>query len=436
MLFYIFLQENYNQKSMAQNFGRYTDSYKTKDKINFWTNASNLFDRKNYLESYREFINYLRDDAAGNITTEGGENFVEFRLIQGSKSVKVRAEEDRVIAESEIAKFEKLSIPFMRKLLEVNYSLYYSRFAIKDNKIIVKFDSNIFDCSPNKLYFALKELSIKADKQDDLLIDEFSVLQNVDDSIIEHLPEGLKETKFKYLQKWISETLKRIGELNENRFDGGISYLLLSLIYKIDYLLVPEGRLTNDIEVMSGIYWANDNKKLVEKNVIIKEELRKLLEKPKDDILKSFYRVKATFGIVNPAAYNSVTGVINDNMGNVKWYTENNYEDIALAILEYIAAYCFFMYGMPKPVRELLNLVMIVLNPDFAKEYGIKEEYFDLQSGKLNEGLIKNKTEEIFEKGRQQFPELKFDTGKADFSGRVMFISSVYKEMLNLNFNN
>jgi hypothetical protein len=324
----------------------------------------------------------------------------------------------------------------MRRLLEVNYSLYYSRFAIRDDKIIIKFDSNVFDCSPNKLYFALKELATKADKQDDLLLDEFSVLHNVDDSIIEQIPADLKEIKYKYLCKWISGTLNRIGELNENRFDGGISYMLLSLIYKIDYLLVPEGKLTNDIETFSGIYWANDNKKLVEKNIVIKEELKKILEKPKDDIIKSFYKVKATFGVVNPTGYNSITGVINDNMGNVKWYVENNYEDIALAILEYITAYCFFMYGMPKPVRELLNVLMIIFNPDFAAEFGIKEKYFSLGDNKLNNEIITEKINKIMENGRQQFPELKFDVTKLDFSGRVMFISSVYKEMLNLNFNN
>lgn len=424
------------QNSMETNFGRYSDSYKPKDKVNFWTSASDLFDKKNYLESYREFVKYLSDDEVGNVTINSGSDFVDFGLIQGSKSVRVHIQGDKVIAESEIAKFDKLSIPFMRRLLEVNYSLYYSRFAIRDDKIIIKFDSNVFDCSPNKLYFALKELATKADKQDDLLLDEFSVLHNVDDSIIEQIPPELKEIKYKYLCKWISGTLNRIGELNENRFDGGISYMLLSLIYKIDYLLVPEGKLTNDIETFSGIYWANDNKKLVEKNIVIKEELKKILEKPKDDIIKSFYKVKATFGVVNPTGYNSITGVINDNMGNVKWYVENNYEDIALAILEYITSYCFFMYGMPKPVRELLNVLMIIFNPDFAAEFGIKEDYFNSVDNKLNNELITEKINKIMDNGRQQFSELKFDVTKLDFSSRVMFISSVYKEMLNLNFNN
>jgi hypothetical protein len=420
---------------MEYNFGRYTDSYKPKEKINFWTSASDLFEQKKYIESYKEFIKYLTDDEVGNVKTLEGGNGVDFELVQGSKLVKVFISNEKVIAESFIAKFDKLSIPFMRRLLEINYSLYYSRFAINDDKIILKFDSNIFDCSPNKLYFALKELATKADKLDDLLLDEFSVLHNIDDSIIENFPAEIKEIKYKYYYKWISDTIKRISELNESRFDGAISYLLLSVIYKIDYLLVPEGKLTGEVERFSQLYWASDNKKLLEKNIIIRDEMKKVLDKPKEDIMKSFYKVKATFGIVSPAAFTSVTGVINDNMGNVKWYSENNYEDIALAILEYISGYCFFMHGMPKPVRELFHIVFEVINQEFFSEYGVKDIYYSVTDKKLNEELIKQKISEIIEKGKLQFTDIKLDISKLDFSSRIFFISSLYKEMLNLNFN-
>jgi hypothetical protein len=421
---------------MEHTFGRYTDSYKPKDKINFWTAASDLFEQKKYQESYKEFIKYLADDAIGNVKETSGGEGLNFELVQGSKLVKVSIAGNKVIAESPIARFDKISIPFMRRLLEINYSLYYSRFSIKDDKVILKFDSEIFDCSPNKLYFALKELATKADKQDDLLLDEFSVLHNVDENMVEELPGGLKEIKYKYFSKWISDNLKLISELNENRFDGAISYLLLAVVYKIDYLLFPEGKLTNEIERLSQIYWANDNKKLLEKNIIIRDELKKLLEKPKEDILKTFYTVKATFGIMSPAAYKSITGVINDNMGNVKWYTENNYENIALAILEYIYTYCFFMYGMPKAVRDLFHLASMIINPDFFEEYGVQDKLFDIGENKFNEELIKQKINGYIEAGKSQFTELNFDTTKLDFSSRVLFISSLYKEMLNLNFNN
>jgi hypothetical protein len=421
---------------MEYNFGRYTDSYKPKDKINFWTSASDLFEQKKYMESYTEFIKYLADDEIGNVKETAGGDGIHFELVQGSKLVRVNISGDKVIAESSIARFDKISIPFMRRLLEINYSLYYSRFSILKDKIILKFDSEIFDCSPNKLYFALKELATKADKQDDLLLDEFSILHHVEDNMIQELPAEIKEIKYKYFSKWISEMLKLISELNENRFDGAISYLLLAVIYKIDYLLFPEGKLTNDIERLSQIYWANDNKKLLEKNIIIRDEFRKVLEKPKEDIIKSFYTVRATFGIVSPAAYKSITGVINDNMGNVKWYTENNYENIALAILEYIYTYCFFMYGMPKAVRNLLQLVSAVINPDFFEESGVKERFYDTGENKFDEELIKQKINGFLEEGKSQFADLNFDTSKLDFSSRVLFISSLYKEMLNLNFNN
>jgi hypothetical protein len=420
---------------MEYNFGRFTDSYKPKEKINFWTLASDLFEQKKYFESYKEFIKYLGDDSISNVTTKEVSNGIYFELIQGSKLVKVHISDEKVIAESAIAKFDKLSIPFMRRLLEINYSLYYSRFAIKDDKILMKFDSKIFDCSPNKLYFALKELATKADKQDDILLDEFSVLHNVEDGVVEELPIEIKEIKSKYFYRWISDTIKRIGELNESRFDGAISYLLLSVIYKIDYLLTPEGKMTNEIERISGIYWANDNKKLLEKNIIIRDEMKKLLDTPKDELLKSFYKVKATFGIMSPAAFTSITSVINDNMGNVKWYSENNYEYIALAILEYISGYCFFMYGTPKPVRQLFYLVFMVINPDFFEEYGVNDKFFDIKENKLNEDLLKQKISEVIDVSKSQFTELKLDITKLDFSNRILFISSLYKEMLNLNFN-
>ncbi|MFA5403611.1 MAG: hypothetical protein WC358_01635 [Ignavibacteria bacterium] len=420
---------------MEFNFGRYTDSYKPKDKINYWTSASDLFEQKKYIESYKEFVKYLRDDEIGNVKTIEGGNGVDFELVQGSKKVSVNFSDKKVIAESYVARYDKLSIPFMRRLLEINYTLYYSRFAIKDDKILLKFDSNIFDCSPNKLYFALKELATKADKQDDLLVDAFSVLHNVDEGTIVNYTEEIKEIKYKYFYKWISEAIKRISELNESRFDGAISYILLSTIYKVDYLLVPEGKLTNEIERFSQLYWASENKKLLEKNIIIRDEMKKILDIPKEEIMKSFYKVKATFGIISPTAFSSVTSVINDNMGNVKWYSENNYEDIAIAILEYISGYCFFTNGMPKPVRELFHIVSVVINQEFFLEYGMMDVYYLINDDKLNDVLIKQKILEIIEKGKVQFTELKLDISKLDFSSRIFFISSLYKEMLNLNFN-
>ena len=61
----------------------------------------------------------------------------------------------------------------MRRLVESNYVLEYSRYGLDDDdNLVIKFDTSALDASPYKLYYALKEVAANADKQDDLLLDE------------------------------------------------------------------------------------------------------------------------------------------------------------------------------------------------------------------------------------------------------------------------
>ncbi len=108
----------------------------------------------------------------------------------------------------------------------------------------MRFDTELSTATPNKLYYGLKELATKADKQDDLLLSEFGFLQPVDTDHINQLPEQEKEVKYDFLQKWIRSTLEYIETLDPEKFSGGISYLLLTLVFRIDYLISPEGKFS------------------------------------------------------------------------------------------------------------------------------------------------------------------------------------------------
>ena len=84
-----------------------------------------------------------------------------------------KANIEKVTIEAKIAKTDTLNIGFMRRLLERNFQLRYSRFALdEENNITIRFDTSVLDGSPYKLYYALKELTTNADKLDDLLIDD------------------------------------------------------------------------------------------------------------------------------------------------------------------------------------------------------------------------------------------------------------------------
>ena len=419
---------------MQITYGRYTECFKQKVQLDYWGECGDLFEQKKYFDSFKIFTKYISNQSGDNINLTESDNSLKFDFIQGSKKVNVIISDKKVSAEAVIAECEKLSIPFMRRLLELNYTLYYSRFTLKENYIAIKFDSSISDCFPGKLYYALKELSIKADKQDDLLLGEFSVLKPVD-SLIIPFDDKIKKLKLNFLRKWINETLDKISGLNENNYDGGISYLLLSLLYRVDYLLTPEGSIVDEMEKISMEYFTKDDKKHVEKNSNMKDKFAKILTKTDDELLKSFYKTNTTFSILNPVFLQPVADVIVNNLKNVGWYVDNKHEDIALRILEYVAGFCFYNYGMQTPVHRLLQVVYPVILPEFFKEAGDSEILFDEERNKLNIPAIKTKIELIVNAGVGQFPELKYNTDNLKFDSRINFLISFYNELKTLKLN-
>ena len=101
--------------------------------------CGDLFEQKKYFDSFKIFTKYISNQSGDNINLTESDNSLKFDFIQGSKKVNVTVSDKKVTAEAVIAGCEKLSIPFMRRLLELNYTLYYSRFTLRENYIAIKF---------------------------------------------------------------------------------------------------------------------------------------------------------------------------------------------------------------------------------------------------------------------------------------------------------
>lgn len=421
---------------MEVKLGRYSDSFKPKEKTEFWDECEKLFEEKKILDSYNVFFRYISNDEQDSVKTAGENSGIKFEIIQGTKIIRGFADDKKVTAESHIAEFDPPkggSVAIMRRLLEMNFQLFYSRFALKSNLICIKFDTSTADGSPRKLYYALKELATRADKQDDLLLQDFVMLKPVETAPIEILPGNEKEIKYKYYVKWISETIKRTEGLKEDKFTGAVAYLLLNLLYRIDYLIVPEGALMNELEKISFAYFLRDNKSFEEKNRHLKESFEKMLAMPKEKVTKDFYRTKLTFGIANPAAHQAVIDVFNSNLKNVKWFLENKYEDIAYIIYEYSAGYCLFTHGLAKPTVKLFQIIFNILEQDYFSDLGF-EKLYSIEEKKFNESLIKKKVKTIIEEGKTQFPQLDFKTENLKFDSMSNFLRTYYTELQGLNY--
>ena len=415
-------------------FGRYSDNNKSVQKVQRWTEAEELFKEKEYIKSIEAFFDYLSDDEQLNVVVNRDNGIIDFSLYQGSKIIRGKIDNERVTAETAIAKMGEPSIPVMRRLLEMDFHLYYSRFALNDKLIMMMFDSDIVTATPNKLYYGLKELATKADKQDDLLLSEFKILEPVDTGHIVQLSEQEKEIKYTFLQKWIKDTLGYIETLDPEKFSGGISYMLLTLVFRIDYLIAPEGKILSELEKIASSYYSKDDKSSPERNPVMIDGFKKLLAKSKEEICSQFFRSRYTFAIVVPHNVKSVSEAIQTALQNMVWYRDNNYPDIANKVMEYGFAFSQYSYSLPKPLSDLFRLFMQINYGEYFNALGFQTIYYNEERNHFNEDVIDDKIDSIIYYWKPKYQALAFKTKKLKFDTLVNFNQSFLQEIAELNF--
>jgi hypothetical protein len=414
-------------------FGRYSDNNKPVAKVNRWTEADSLFKEKKYTESFDAFFEYLRDDSIQNVVYERNGAEGRFEFYQGSKIVRGKFNNEQLEAEVTLARMPQPSVPVMRRLLEMNFSLFYSRFALDNDRLCMRFDSNTEAATPSKLYYGLKELSTKGDKQDDLLVQDFTVLEKTDSEHITEIPLPEKEIKYEYLQKWIGQTLDTIASLDTDKFSGGIAYMLLSLVCRIDYLICPEGKLLHEFEKIASIYFKKDERPGVEKNRDMIEALKNIQAKPKEEVFSYLFRSKYTFAIVGPQNYKAVADSIHAANQNMIWYRDNNYHFIASQIIEYGISYCQYSYSLPRVITDFFHLYVRVNYSDYFKALGYKELYVDPVKNTISPEAIIAKIKEIQDNWRGKYPNADFKAQNLRFDNLVNFNQTFTTELEFLN---
>lgn len=409
-------------------FGHYSDNNKPVKKVDKWNEADALFKEKKYAESITLFFDYLRDEEQDNVLHKQDGQTGTFSLYQGTKVIRGTYTGKLVRAEVTLAHMPVASVPVMRRLLEMNFSLYYTHYALQQDKLIMIFESDIKTANPSKLYYGLKELATKADKQDDLLVQDFTTLQPVDINHIEEITEAEKEVKYTYTQRWIKETLDLINTVDSEKFSGGIAYLLLSLACRIDFLVVPHGKLQQELEKIVSIYFRKDGRLVIEKNHEMMDCFTKFAARTKAEFYPYLFRSKYTFSINNPQSYKTIADTIYNANQNVRWYKDNKHPHIAAKISEYGFSYCQYSYSLPRPVTLWFQLFMQVNYAAFFSELGFSELY-NKEDNQFNTEVITTKIKNIEKAWKGKYPDLNFKTDKLKFDNLVAFNQSFTTEI-------
>ncbi len=416
-------------------FGKYTDRNKTKGQYESWDKSINLFKDKKYIASYYEFFNYLKDDKTENVQFEKNGSRINFSFFQGSKVIHGTLNEREVQAEAEVARFHEQNMAVMRKLLKENYYLYFSKFAVKNDVYTIKYFSPVEDAQPSSFYYALKEIATEADMWDDVLVEEFPEVEAINIEHIEEINEHEKQAKLTWFRNWINEALTKVEELDSAKFTGAIAYYLLNLTFKIYHLLSPEGTLLDDIRFIQSIFYKKDNKSLDEKEAAMIEEYKRLVSKPDDEIVKSFYRVKATFAVVAPTNHETVSAFMNSELEKAKSYIENNYLDIVEEICKYAVYFSSYSYGMPAVANEILMVFWRVFNPVFFADLGFKQSFFNTNTNTIDKENVVKRIEHILSHSKKRYPMGQFNVDKLDFSSKLDFAVSFIGQFQQLKYD-
>ena len=414
-------------------FGRYTDAYKTPDNYAAWEQAVDAFEDGDYPESFTAFMAYLYDPTEDNVQWRREGDTLYFELYQGSKRVTGFADREQLRASARIARLETPEVELLRRLTAMNYELKYSRFALDaEDCLTIIFDTPVHDASPHKLYHALKEVAQRADKQDDLLLEEFgSTLSPVEVTHLEPLGNALKEIKLDFLRQRIQGVIDYLAsnDMNPEEHPGAVAYLLLDLVYRLDYLLRPEGHTMEALERMHRMYFAReDDQPVTYKNVRLLGELQQLLRRAPEAFAEELYAGKYTFGITLPASHDRLSSLIANELPNMDWYQDNGFPPVAAAIPGYIAGYALFNYATPPPDRELLHLYFRITEDAYFRRLGYAQHFLD-HDGRPSRRPIRAAIAEIVERHRRAYPRLRPVVSHLNFDNLLDFGRS-YLEMI------
>jgi hypothetical protein len=417
-------------------FGRHSGYYKSATQHEAWDNALNAFEEGDYMESYRKLFEYLGANESTCVSTQELENnSIDFEVIQGSKRIVGNANCKKIRAEIDIAKADTLNVAFMRRLLEHNNGLTYGRFVLDDeNHLRMVFDTAAVDASPYKLFYAFKEIAINSDKQDDLLIEQFKMLRETDENLKIQISEAEKEAKYDYILASIQQTLTAIDnnrQLSE-QYPGSVTYLLLDVLYRVDYLTCPEGFSMDILESAHRLYKTND-KTILQKNIVLRKELERLLLRKREDYYAELYRADYAFEINPTVSPDALMAYIDEELRNTEWYMQQSHFIVSLAISNMIVGSILFNYTPIKPIRQLLHLYFHVVENPYFRALGFSAVY-ENEAAALQNKPIQDSIQQILTTNKKEYPNLKMDFTKLQYNNKAAFAKSFLMQLRQLDF--
>jgi hypothetical protein len=424
------------QPKCLKSFGRDINENSIKNEEELFEKAYESFEKKEILSAYEYFfaslINYSDNKSNQNIICSKKEDTLVFTIYQGSAKIDGYTTKEKLYAEVTMVKQTNADVALKRYILERNYQFTYVNYCSDAHYIKLKLNLDNITMTPQKAFYPLRELALNADYDKEHMHSEFgqSTLESIDHI---HKPDNTElQVKYDFLQKWTEELTARIQSLPSDDVIGMQSYLYLTFLFQIDYLLVPKCNIYQELTKQLQDYFSEDEKLPEVKNAELAKYISTLHNMDFADFAANFYISKYTFSQIEKSSYEEFVTFIDESLVKLRWYKNNRHPQIIPTIYSYIALYSLYNYGLNPAARKLLHLYVSVIYADYFRA---------LQCPSYKEGEhfykrdIITAVESIVSKYNDRYKELKAFGDELDFSSANDFSNSYFNALKNLDFH-
>jgi hypothetical protein len=418
-------------------FGRSINANLSKDEEDLFNKADEAFEAKDILSAYEYFFKSLENFSSGksnqNILITKNEDKLNFEIFQGTARIIGTITKDNFYAEAILTKKAAANVALKRLILERNYQLTYAYYFSDKEYIKLKLFLDNITMTPQKVFFPLRELALNADFDKEHIRSEFLDIPIEDIAHLKIMDEDELRFKYDFMRRWIDEVNAKIATLPSNDNAAMQSFILLYLMFKIDYLLVPKYSMFQKSSKKILEYFSDEDLTVESKNEEIREYINELSEMSFDLFKTNFYDAKYTFNPSDKSAHEDIEIFITESLAKIRWYKNNRYNQVIPTMYKYIALYLLYNYGLHPVTKALLHTLVEIQNTDFFKALGYKTLY-DEQNSSFSKRAVISKIENIISPHQSRYKMLKPFGDKLNFTSLNEFSNSFYLQLKNLNF--
>jgi len=376
--------------------GRFTDAFKSPTQMQAIEDGRLAWEQQQYFQALRYTLDYLTEEEQQNVEIIGADDPFICQLHQGSRTINnTYKKSDGLYAAARIAKIDEYSIGYLRNLVERNFRLSYCKYVLTpEDEIRLTLFIPEEGLHPDRIITGLKELALHADKMDDLLVEEFNSLSPITEKHITNLPELEVAAKLQYYYYAIEEAIRGISFIRLSPAQRLIiqKYIGLELIYRLEYLISPEGKTRDQLERIHHTFFDQSSRNDARRINDLWAEIEHLSTRTISALEKELYNVSTTFGLTAETSISDFKSFLDEHWNVLLNYTSKRNHRWAEVICDFIVGYALFNFGLPEFIRSLLEFYYRVRAYDFFKKLGYDTRLRDEQGMVTAEAqsLLKN----------------------------------------------